>query len=66
MNDNTAKWVWDQDAIDFGIGAWACDKCYCVNHNLTYCGKSDNPMRWSGSKYCPNCGRKMVYNYDKV
>lgn len=62
MNENTAEWVWDPDGIDWYIGAWACNACWCLNHNLDACKKDENPMIWSGSKYCPNCGRKMSYH----
>ena len=60
-----AKWVWDNDAIDWGLGAWVCSKCGGRNDNIhagkpgTDGGFGANPYIWSGSNYCPNCGAKM-------
>ena len=52
------KWIWDENGMDWGIGAWRCSEC-----------KSRSPMWWntnktspihkSGHRYCPNCGAKM-------
>lgn len=59
MSKDTAFWKYDKDAIDWNIGGWCCSECGCRNANL---GREpdENPMKWSGSKYCPNCGRKIV------
>lgn len=52
------KWIWDINAIDWGIGGWVCSECHAVNSNIpqkpTY-----RPLLWAGSKFCPNCGAKM-------
>ena len=52
-----ADWVYDPDGMDWGIGAWRCSVCGCKNDNLSGC--AENPYAFAGSKYCPNCGRKM-------
>lgn len=59
------SWVWNNDAIDWNIGAWVCSKCGGRNENIhaDAPGKritlSCNPYGWAGSKYCPNCGARM-------
>ena len=51
-------WVWDEDGIDWNIGAWKCSRCRCRNRNI-HESKDTIPLRWAGSKYCPQCGAKM-------
>lgn len=53
------QWIWDDDGMDGGIGAWICSACHCrpgttwqSNHNIV-------PFWWGGSNYCPNCGARM-------
>ena len=59
------KWVWNNDAIDYGIGAWVCSECLGRNENIhtgkpgTIGGFGTNPYIWAGSQFCPNCGSKM-------
>lgn len=55
----TSEWVWDKDGMDWNIGAWRCKSCRYRNHNLPN-DESINPYNWSGTKYCPNCGRRML------
>lgn len=52
------KWRWNQNGMDWGLGAWECSECACRNNNLPM-NKKINPLVFSGSKYCPNCGAKM-------
>ena len=52
------KWEWNPNAMDFGLGAWVCNKCGCKNNNLGLDRKM-NPLMFSGSSYCPNCGADM-------
>ena len=60
-----AKWVWDNDAMDWNIGAWVCSDCRNRNENIHAVKPGtdkilmSNPYVWSGSQYCPNCGAKM-------
>lgn len=52
------EWVWNPNGMDWGLGAWECSECACRNNNLAMNSKM-NPLVFSGSKYCPNCGAKM-------
>ena len=52
------KWLWNPNGMDWGLGAWECSECACRNDNLAMSSKM-NPLMFSGSKYCPNCGAKM-------
>ena len=59
------RWVWDENAIDWNIGAWVCSKCGSRNDNI-HAGKpgedissTSNPYMWKGSNFCPNCGIPM-------
>ena len=55
----TSEWVWNEDAIDWGLGAWVCRICGCRNDNIPHQFKC-YPYNWAGTKYCPNCGRRML------
>ena len=53
------EWIWNPDGIDFGIGAWVCGNCR-TKPNTFWEGMHDiKPLRFSGSRYCPNCGADM-------
>ena len=52
-------WVLDPDGMDWNIPAWKCSECHCKNDNIPPNLEKTNPLRWSGSKFCPNCGAKM-------
>lgn len=52
------KWIWNPNGMDWGLGAWQCSECACRNNNLPMNNRT-NPLVFSGSKYCPNCGAKM-------
>lgn len=52
------KWIWNNDAIDWNIGAWICSNCHARNDNIPH-SKKTIPLRWSGSRFCPNCGADM-------
>jgi len=52
-------WVFDPDGMDWNIPAWKCSECHCKNDNIPPNLERTNPLRWSGSKFCPNCGAKM-------
>ena len=52
------RWVWDENAMDWGLGGWICSKCQERNDNIP--AKPDiHPSGWVGSNYCPNCGARM-------
>lgn len=52
-----SHWYLDPDGMDWGIPAWRCSGCEALNHNIP--ANAANPMRFVGSRYCPNCGAKM-------
>lgn len=52
------RWVWDENAMDWGLGGWVCSECEEKNDNIP--AKPDiHPSGWVGSHYCPNCGARM-------
>lgn len=55
----TGHWVWDPNGQDWGIGAWECSECGGLNLNIGWSEKIE-PLQWMGSKFCPNCGVKMI------
>lgn len=64
LEQEPATWVWDNDAIDWGLGAWVCSRCH--GRNNIHAGRpgyddsiSANPYAWSGAQYCPHCGAPM-------
>ena len=70
-NKETSHWEYNPDGIDYGIGAWECAKCHCRNDMIPtmitqgtdkppIMHENINPLNRAGSKFCPNCGRKMV------
>lgn len=52
------EWIWNNDAIDWNIGAWICSNCHVRNDNIPH-NEKIIPLQWSGSKFCPNCGADM-------
>lgn len=56
-----AFWSWNQNGMDWGLGAWECTKCGCANNNLpSMANENLNPMNFAGSKFCPQCGKKIL------
>lgn len=53
-----SKWIWNPNGVDWGLGAWECRECACRNNNLPM-NSNINPLMFSGSKFCPNCGARM-------
>jgi len=53
------KWEWNENAIDWGLGAWVCSKCYSTNDNI-HARRDGNPLFWKGSQRCPVCGARMM------
>ena len=58
LKRSEGEWHYNPDGMDWGLGAWQCSLCGCRNDNLPM-DKNIKPLRWAGSKYCPNCGAKM-------
>ena len=54
-----SQWYWDRNGIDWSIGAWRCKACGYRNTALPS-DASINPYMWAGSKYCTECGRRML------
>ena len=52
------KWIWDEDGMDWNIGAWRCSECKSMSPMWWNTDKT-SPMNKSGHYYCPNCGAKM-------
>lgn len=55
----TGHWAWDENGIDHGVGCWVCSVCLHKPESNWEHFKKTNPLRWNGSKFCPNCGAKM-------
>ncbi len=53
-----ARWEYDPNGCDWGIGAWRCSVCGCKNDALPWDNKL-NPYDFACSHYCPYCGAKM-------
>lgn len=58
------KWIWNEDGVDWGLGAWCCSECGCKPETWWESDESINPLMYTGSKFCGNCGVKM-YQYQK-
>lgn len=58
----TGEWEYDPNGMDWNIPAWRCSECgYVAPHiGIADKGIGGNPMNWAGSKYCPECGCKIV------
>lgn len=54
------EWVWDENGMDWGIGAWICARCHNRPETTWHTMRDIIPLRWSGSHYCPNCGADMT------
>ena len=55
-----AQWVYNPDSLDWGLGAWVCSSCHTKNDNIPAMRPDINPLRFTGSKFCPNCGKTMI------
>lgn len=54
-----AEWVFEEDAENYGEPGWICSKCYSLNKNIPK-EKYINPFMFTGSRFCPSCGREMI------
>lgn len=52
------KWIWDDDGMDWGIGAWRCSSCK-ARSPMWWNTERTNPRNKSGHCFCPNCGAEM-------
>lgn len=62
----TGTWIYDENGMDWNLGAWVCSECHCRNDNIPTVIKFGNeykriadPRSWQGSRFCPNCGADM-------
>lgn len=55
----TGRWIWDENAVDWRMGGWRCNRCHARNGNIGGTAKTD-PFIFTGSAYCPNCGARMT------
>lgn len=53
------EWMWDADGVDWGIGSWRCKNCHERPNTYWQYDRIINPLRFAGSRYCPNCGAVM-------
>lgn len=58
----TGEWEYDPNGMDWNIPAWRCSECgFVANYiGVEANGLGNSPMIWAGSKYCPECGCKIV------
>ena len=52
------RWVWDENGVDWGIGAWRCSACW-VRSPMWWNTERTSPMNKNGHCFCPNCGAEM-------
>lgn len=61
-------WIYDPNGMDWGLAAWKCSECRnkndmiptTINYGKDGIKRVTNPYAWAGSKFCPNCGCKMI------
>lgn len=52
------RWTWDENGMDWGIGAWRCSACG-VRPPMWWNTERTSPMYKNGHCFCPNCGAEM-------
>lgn len=55
-----AHWEWDENGMDWNIGAWTCSNCR-RKAETWWASDKHNPLRCAGSHFCGNCGANMLY-----
>ena len=54
-----SEWVWDENGMDWNLGAWKCSNC--GNRSSAWWNtERTSPMIKSGHKYCSHCGAYMT------
>ena len=60
------RWKYDENGMDWNMPAWICSECGFRNDMIPALVKDvngrvefQNPLSWSGSRYCANCGARM-------
>ena len=55
-----AHWKWDEDGVDWGIGAWVCSNCGLMFPDMEVAlNKNAHIRKYAYSHYCGCCGAKM-------
>ena len=54
------RWIWNQDGMDWGLGAWCCSECGSKAETWWANDSGYNPLHCSGGHFCGNCGAIMV------
>ena len=55
-----AHWKWDEDGVDWNIGAWVCSNCGLMFPDFDIATNKNRRIElWAHSKYCGHCGAKM-------
>lgn len=53
------KWFWDENGMDWGLGAWCCSECGSKPETWWESDERYNPLRCAGGRFCGNCGANM-------
>lgn len=53
-----AHWEWDENGMDWNLGAWTCSNCR-RKAETWWANDKHNPLRCAGSHFCGNCGAEM-------
>lgn len=53
-----AHWEWDENGMDWNLGAWKCSNCR-RKAETWWANDKHNPLRCAGSYFCGNCGAEM-------
>ena len=53
-----AHWEWDENGMDWNLGAWKCSNCR-RKAETWWANDKHNPLRCAGSRFCGNCGAEM-------
>jgi len=55
-----AHWKWDEDGMDWNIGAWVCSNCGLTFPYMEVAlNKNASIRKYAYSHYCGCCGAKM-------
>ena len=53
------KWIWDENGMDWGLGAWKCNRCHSKAETWWANDKKYIPLRCAGGQFCGVCGCQM-------
>ena len=55
----TGRWTWNENGMDWGLGAWCCSECGIKAETWWANDKKYNPLKCSGGNFCGICGADM-------